>query len=288
MNLRQLTPEEERVIVHKGTERPFSGDYESLNEAGVYTCRRCGAMLYRSEDKFDAGCGWPSFDDELPGAVKRVRDADGQRTEILCANCGGHLGHVFLGERFTSKSTRHCVNSISMLFIPEAEVRMGEAVFAGGCFWGVEHWMQQIPGVLDVASGYTGGQTANPTYAEVCDGNTGHAEAVRVRYDPVRVDFERLARAFFEIHDPTQFNRQGPDTGTQYRSGVFYANAEQREVAERLIAELRDNGFDVVTEVTSLDTFWEAEDYHQNYYRRKGSAPYCHRPMKRFRQEDEP
>jgi len=288
MNLRQLTPEEERVIVHKGTERPFSGDYESFREAGVYTCRRCGTMLYRSEDKFDAGCGWPSFDEELPGAVRRETDADGRRTEILCANCGGHLGHVFLGERLTAKDTRHCVNSISMLFVPEAEVRVGEAVFAGGCFWGVEHWMQKIPGVLDVASGYTGGQTVNPTYTEVCDGDTGHAEAVRVRFDPARVNFETLARAFFEIHDPTQLNRQGPDAGTQYRSGVFYANEEQREVAQHLIAELQANGFEAVTEVTPLDTFWEAEDYHQNYYRRKGSAPYCHSPVKRFERKAEP
>ncbi len=273
---RPLTPAEEAVIVRRGTERPFSGEYDRLFAAGVYTCKRCGAVLYRSEDKFDARCGWPSFDDAIPGAVKRLPDPDGSRTEIQCANCGAHLGHVFEGERLTPKNTRHCVNSISMLFVPEHEVKYGRAYFAGGCFWGVQYLLSQQPGVIRTTAGYMGGHTDRPTYEQVCSHTTGHAEAVEVLYDPIRVSFETLAKLFFEIHDPTQFHRQGPDVGDQYRSAIFYTSDEQKQVAERLIAELKGRGMKVVTEVTPAPRFWPAEDYHQDYFAKRGGNATCH------------
>jgi peptide methionine sulfoxide reductase msrA/msrB len=287
MKYNQLTPEEQRVILHKGTERPFTGKYYNHKEKGTYTCKQCGAPLYRSEDKFDSGCGWPSFDDEIPGAVKRIPDADGIRTEIVCANCGGHLGHVFLGEGFTAKNTRHCVNSISMNFIPadektKAEVKTEKAYFAGGCFWGVEYFFQKEKGVLSTRVGYMGGHLKNPTYDDVCEGNTGHAETMEVVFDPSQTDFETLARLFFEIHDPTQVNRQGPDIGQQYRSEIFYVNEEQKQIAEKLIQILKDKGYKVATQLTKADTFWEAERYHQSYYQKTGHHPYCHGYTKRF------
>lgn len=123
MQYNKLTPEEERVIIYKGTERPFIGEYVNNKQPGVYTCKQCNAVLYRSDDKFDSHCGWPSFDDEVKGAVKKIPDKDGMRTEIVCAKCNAHLGHVFIGEGFTNKNTRHCVNSISLKFLPENQIK---------------------------------------------------------------------------------------------------------------------------------------------------------------------
>ena len=285
MKYNKLTPEEQRVILNKGTEAPFTGKYDNFKEKGTYTCKQCGAPLYRSADKFDSGCGWPSFDDEIPGAVKRIPDADGIRTEIVCAKCGGHLGHVFLGEGFTAKNTRHCVNSISMNFIPadeKAKEITEKAYFAGGCFWGVEYFFEKEKGVISTQVGYMGGHLKNPTYQQVCSGTTGHAETMEVEYDPSQTDYETLARLFFEIHDPTQVNRQGPDVGNQYRSELFYVNDEQKKVAEKLIKILKEKDYKVATRVTKADTFWEAEKYHQSYYQKTGNHPYCHGYTKRF------
>lgn len=286
---RKLTSAEERVIMHKGTEMPYSGKYYRFDETGTYLCKRCSAPLYRSADKFDSRCGWPSFDDELPGAVKRVLDTDGIRTEIQCAGCGAHLGHVFEGEGLTPKNIRHCVNSISLEFVPagpapvkEGQPAMEQAVFAAGCFWGVEYHLRRIPGVLSTAVGYTGGKTTKPSYQEVCRKQTGHAEAVKVIFDPARVEYAELVKFFFEIHDFTQVDRQGPDIGDQYRSAIFYTSPSQRNVAEQIIGVLQEKGYRVATRLEPAATFWQAEDYHQDYYENNGQLPYCHSRRKIF------
>jgi len=285
--LNQLAPEERRVIIDKGTERPFTGEYNDFNEGGLYLCKQCDTPLYRSQDKFQSSCGWPSFDDEIEGAVKRETDVDGLRTEILCLSCGGHLGHVFEGEGLTDKNIRHCVNSISMKFISTDELEKTDqtiktAYFAGGCFWGVEHLMQQQEGVVSVKSGYMGGETENPTYQDVCAESTGHLEAVEVSYHPRQVSFESLAKLFFEIHDPTQAGGQGPDIGSQYASAIFCQNNEEKQVGEKLIGLLEGKGLNIATKLLPISTFWEAEDYHQDYYQKNGRQPYCHRYQKIF------
>ncbi len=279
MTYNKLTPEEKQVIINKGTERPFSGKWLDNNHKGTYTCKRCDTPLYRSTDKFDSGCGWPSFDDEIPGAVKRQTDADGIRTEILCANCGAHLGHVFLGEGFTDKNVRHCVNSISMNFIPSSQ---DTAYFAAGCFWGVEHFLKEAKGVLSTTVGYMGGHKKQPTYEEVSYKETGHAETVRVLYDSAKISYTELLKLFFEIHDFTQVDRQGPDIGEQYRSAIFYANNDQKKKAKEIIALLEKKEYDVATELEKADTFWKGEDYHQDYYEKSGKTPYCHFRRKIF------
>lgn len=283
MKVKKLTPEEEKIIVHKGTEPPFSGKYYKHNDDGTYSCKRCGAPLFLSNDKFDSGCGWPSFDDAIPGAVKKLPDPDGIRTEIVCTACGGHLGHVFSGEGFTQKDIRYCVNSISLDFDPSEKIATTDTVyFAGGCFWGTEFYFQKTEGVISTRVGYMGGDKNNPGYKDVCTGTTGHAETVEVIYDPLKVSFEQLARLFFEIHDPTQVNRQGPDVGHQYRSAIFYTDEKQKKTAEKLIRILKDKGYQIATELARADTFWIAEDYHQDYYEKNGKQPYCHIYQKRF------
>jgi len=158
----------------------FSGNYNNFFGKGTYICKRCNAPLYNSDDKFKSDCGWPSFDDEIPGAVKRIPDPDGMRTEIICAACGGHLGHVFTGEGLTSKNIRFCVNSASLDFIPpESQMVLTDtAIFAGGCFWGVEYYMQKAPGVISTEVGYIGGHIDHPSYEQVSSQTTGYAEAV--------------------------------------------------------------------------------------------------------------
>jgi peptide methionine sulfoxide reductase msrA/msrB len=283
MKLNNLTKDEERVIINKGTEMPFTGKYTDEFEKGTYICKQCNAPLYKSDSKFHSGCGWPSFDDEIKGAVTKVPDADGRRTEIICSTCHGHLGHVFYGEGLTDKDTRHCVNSISMIFVPDkVQTKMDKAIFAGGCFWGVEYYFQHAKGVISTQVGYTGGFKENPTYKEVCSHTTGHVEALEVTFDPSQTTYEELAKLFFEIHDPTQANGQGNDVGPQYLSEIFYVDDAQKTTAEKLINLLQLKGFKIATQLKKATKFWPAEDYHQQYYEKEGGTPYCHRRVTRF------
>lgn len=281
--LASLTPVAKRIICDKATEYPNTGIYNQVVSKGTYLCRRCGLALFRGSSQFSSGCGWPSFDDDIVQAVSQVPDADGRRTEILCARCDAHLGHVFHGELFTQKNLRHCVNSASLDFVEDSQVLdTEEAIMAGGCFWGVDHFLKLIPGVLRVEVGYIGGTTQDPTYDEVCQGTTGHYEAVRVIYDKAKTDYHSILKRFFEIHDPVQKNGQGPDIGQQYQSAVFYYNQEQFDEVELLMQILRKKGHQPATRLIAMHPFWPAEDYHQDYYAKHRKAPYCHKPVSRF------
>lgn len=276
MKLNKLTLEEEEIMVRKGTEVPSSGKYDKFSGSGVYLCRRCNAPLYMSCDKFDAHCGWPAFDDEIRGAVKRILDPDGVRTETLCARCGAHLGHVFAGEHLTRKNVRHCVNSISLKFVPWKKSGLESIIFGGGCFWCTEAIFASLRGVVKVTSGYAGGKTASPTYEQVCTGVTGHAEVVKIDYDPRTVRLETLFELFFAMHDPTLKDRQGSDVGTQYRSIIIYSSPEQKRAAASFMRKAaKDFDKPIVTELKKLDAFYPAEDYCAQYYARNKLQPYC-------------
>ncbi|HED54812.1 MAG TPA: bifunctional methionine sulfoxide reductase B/A protein [Phycisphaerales bacterium] len=289
---KRLSPEVYRITQKAGTEPPNCGTLLDNHRDGVYVCAVCGLPLFSSENKFTSGTGWPSFDREFdPEHVRRKVDRSyGMvRTEIECARCGAHLGHVFNDGPDTT-GERHCLNSASLVFydkdeeLPEASRPVADApaktetaYFAGGCFWGIEHYFQLGDGVIDAVSGYMQGDTDHPTYREVCAKGTGHAETVKVVYDPSKIGYKELLRAFFVMHDPTQKDRQGPDFGRQYRSGIWYINEQQKEQAEAYIRELAESGAyskPIVTEVEPAKTFWPAEDGHQDYIAKTGRA--CH------------
>lgn len=284
--MNKLTDFEKYVIENKGTERPFSGEYYQFDAKGLYLCKKCHAPLYRSEDKFNAHCGWPAFDDEIAGAVTRHADADGRRTEIVCSQCGGHLGHVFEGELLTPRNTRHCVNSVSLVFqaveahIAPTLVQTPNlfATFGAGCFWCVEAIFSQLKGVVHVTSGYSGGEAGDTDYKSVCSGQTGHAEVVHIEFDPEQIDFMTLLQVFFESHDPTTLNRQGNDKGPQYRSVVFAHSAAQIEETQGMIAKLASAkvfNAPIVTQISAFEIFYPAENYHHDYFALHGEQPYC-------------
>jgi peptide methionine sulfoxide reductase msrA/msrB len=285
-----LTPEQYEVMRKCGTERPFTGEYNDFWEAGVYVCAGCGTPLFLSSTKYDHGTGWPSFTSPADEASLEYRDDYAllaKRVEVRCAACGAHLGHVF-DDGPQPTFLHYCINSASLDFRPESQAPASgpetaaaaatrTATFAAGCFWGVEHKLGQLPGVVSTVVGYTGGKTVNPSYEDVCTDRTGHAEAVQVTYDPAKLSYADLVRHFFSIHDPTQVNRQGPDRGSQYRSAIFYHDEDQRAEARKVMDELKSSGKykkRLATELVRASAFYKAEEYHQKYYEKHGYVCY--------------
>lgn len=285
---KQLNDDEYYVLRLKGTERPFSGKFYLHKEKGTYTCKACGNELFTDGMKFDSHCGWPSFDKEIAGGKikKTVDSSHGMvRTEITCARCGSHLGHLF-DDGPTKTGMRYCVNSVSLDFVPTGKEQNAQLkenttdtlTLGGGCFWCVEAIYRRLKGVEKVVSGYSGGTVKNPSYEEVSNGTTGHAEVVQVIYNNREISVEQLLKVFFSVHDPTTLNRQGADIGTQYRSVIFYHNQEQKQAAEKVIAALNKEKIytsKIVTELTPFKVFYSAEDYHQDYYENNKSKQYC-------------
>jgi len=290
-----LTELQRHVTQECGTEPPFKNEYWDNKRPGIYVDLISGTPLFSSLDKFDSGTGWPSF--TRPIDVRSLEFKEDiklgvPRTEVRSKAGKSHLGHVFkdgpapTGERF-------CMNSASLRFVPLEEMeeqgygeylklfknQIATAVFAAGCFWGVQDIFEKIPGVIKTVSGYSGGALPNPTYEQVCSGRTGHAESVQVQYDVTQVTYETLLGFFFRLHDPTTPNQQGPDRGTQYRSAIFYSNEHEKATAEQMIKKLETSGkwkHPIVTEVLPFKQFYAAEEYHQDYLRKHPSAHSCH------------
>ncbi|MCK5807692.1 bifunctional methionine sulfoxide reductase B/A protein [bacterium] len=272
-----LTTEQFHIMRQKGTEPPNSGKYNHLFDDGIYRCSACGRELFDSKNKYDSGSGWPSFDATITESVELNIDTtlNMQRIEVVCAECEGHLGHLFSdGPKTTGQ--RYCVNSASLAFEPrkQEKTELETATFAAGCFWGIEDSLSKIPGVVDAVSGYIGGDIKDPTYEMVCTGTTGHAEAVQITFNPAVISYNKLVEIFFSIHNPTQLNRQGPDVGTQYRSAIFYHTDKQKNVAENTIKTLQKSLPNIVTEIVAAQLFFLAEEFHQKYYRKHGGT--CH------------
>ena len=279
----KLSPEDRRIVLAKGTEPAFCGTLLDNKKHGVYVSKLGGLPLFASSDKFNSGTGWPSFFKPVSwDHIRYVRDgAHGmERVEILDTKSGAHLGHVF-EDGPAPTGLRYCLNSASLEFIEDGQtlplqpIKMETAYFAGGCFWGVEDRFQEEPGVISAISGYQGGKLVNPTYKQVCTDTTGHAETVKIMFDPTQTSYEKLLEAFFKFHNPTQMDRQGPDVGTQYRSAIF-ADEKQLPIAKAFLEKNAAwRGSKVVTKLETLESagkFYEAEEYHQDYHQKNGGS----------------
>ena len=284
LKTKSLTPVEYDVLINKATEQAFTGRYTDTQANGTYLCRNCGTALFKADNKFISTCGWPSYDLHIDDNVKELPDADGRRTEILCNNCDGHLGHIFHGEGYTTLTTRYCVNSASVDFVPFENVKnTQEIIVAAGCFWGVEYYIKKLDGVIFAESGYCGGDEPYPDYKKVCTGTTDYLEVVRIIFDTDKTPLENVLKYFFEIHDFEQTDGQGPDIGEQYKSAVFCYTNEQRNIAENIISLLTNMGYKVATAIKDMKPYYVAEEYHLDYYNKQESVPYCHMPTKVFK-----
>lgn len=277
-----LTPDARAILVDGETEAPHQGIYNLHNQKGTYLCRQCGLALFRAESKFTSSCGWPAFDDDITQNVEERLDKDGSRTEILCHRCQGHLGHVFVGEFFTAKNKRYCVNSLSLEFVKDLTViDSREIIVAGGCFWGVEALLKTLEGVIKTEVGYIGGHKDNPTYDEVCYQDTGHYEGMRILYNLEETDDKAILKAFFEAHDFSANNGKNIPK-KQYQSAIFYFDEAQKNTSTALINYLESKVSVVTTKLLEASTFWPAEAYHQDFHAKNPSAPVCARPTKWF------
>lgn len=295
---KKLTPEQYACTQEEGTEKPFANKYWNNKEDGIYVDVVSGEPLFSSLDKYDSGSGWPSFTKPLPKKslkLKKDNKLGMERTEVRSSMADSHLGHVFDDGPKDQGGLRYCINSASLNFIPLDKLKENQfgsylflfakkkewetATLAGGCFWGVEDLFRSQKGVIETMVGYTGGKTNEPTYNLVKLGTSGHAEAVRILFDPKILKYEDLLLLFFKLHDPTTLNQQGNDIGTQYRSAIFYETDEQKSIAEKVKERVNKSGAwkkPIVTEITSASEFWSAEEYHQKYLVKTPGGYTCH------------
>jgi len=297
--LRQrLTAEQWAVTQEAATERPFTNEYDNEFRPGIYVDVTTGEPLFVSVDKFDSGCGWPAFSKAISKEVVTEHSdfSHGMvRTEVRSRIGNAHLGHVFDDGPADKGGMRYCINSASLRFIPEAQMEaegygkylsllhpIKDIYFAGGCFWGTEHFFKQIEGVTETEVGFANGHTENPTYKEVYTDETGYAETVHVRYDPNVVSLEFLLRMFFKAIDPTSLNKQGHDEGTRYRTGIYFTDPSELPTIEKVYrSEQEEYKQPFVVEKQALKNFYTAEEYHQDYLD-KNPTGYCHLPQALF------